>query len=102
MNQTFFINMRGSAILDAICLWTLPFAGILLILNNSMWTYFGLVGGGMYLYFVGHTISSYFTMQRHGIRICISKKFKLKYLILILWGLIAFATIIMAVVKLNL
>ena len=102
MDQTFFIDMRGSAIWDAICLWTLPFTGILLILNNSMWTYFGLVGGGMYLYFVGRTISSYLSMQRHGIYICISKKLKLKYLILLLWGLIAFATIIMALGKLNL
>ena len=102
VDQTFFLDMRGSAIWDAITLWTLPFAGILLILNNTLWIYFGLIGGGMYLYFVGRSIASHLTMQRHGIKIGTSKKLKLKYLILSLWGLIAIITIIFAVATLNL
>ena len=64
VDPTFFADMRGEAIWDAITLWTLPFAGILLILNNTLWTYFGLVGGGMYLYFVGRNIASHLIMQR--------------------------------------
>ena len=102
LNHTFFANMRGEAIWDAISLWTLPVAGILLILNNTLWTYFGLVGGGMYLYFVGRNIASHLIMQRHGIKIGTTKKLKLKYLILALWGLIAIITIILAVVTLTL
>ena len=101
LNQTFFANMRGEAIWDAISLWTLPVAGILLILNNKLWIYFGLIGGGMYLYFVGRNIASQLTMQRHGIKIGTTKKLKLKYLILSLWGLIAIITIILAVVTLT-
>lgn len=31
-------------------------AGVLLILNNGVWAYFGLVGGGMYVYFAGRAI----------------------------------------------
>ena len=68
LNQTYFLDMRGSAIWDALSLWTLPIAGILLILNNSLWAYFGLIGGGMYLYFVGRSIVSHLTMQRHGVK----------------------------------
>ena len=101
MDKTFFLDMRGSAVWDAISLWTLPFAGILLIINNSLWTYFGLVGGGMYIYFVGHTIASHLTMQHHGINIGRAKKLRVKNMILILWGLIAIVTIIMALLELT-
>jgi len=101
VNPTFFTDMRGAAIWDTISLWTLPFAGILLLLNNSLWPYFGLTGGGMYLYFVGRGITSNLTMQRHRINIGTSKKLKMKYMILTLWGFIAFVTIIMAVIALN-
>ena len=102
VDPTFFADMRGEAIWDAISLWTLPFAGILLVLNNNLWTYFGLIGGGMYLYFVGRRIASHVSMQRHGIHIGKSKKLKVKYLILTLWGLVALVTIIMALATLTL
>jgi len=102
VDQTFFVDMRGSAIWDAITLWTLPVAGILLILNNTLWIYFGLVGGGMYIYFVGRSIASHLTMQHHGIKIGTSKKLKVKYMVLSLWGLIAIITIIIALATLTL
>lgn len=96
---TFFADMCGAAIWDTISLWTSPFAGILLLLNDSLWPYFGLTGG-MYLYFVGRGITSNLTMQRHRINIGLSEKLKVKYMILTLWGFIAFVTIIMAVIAL--
>ena len=102
VDPTFFADMRGEAIWGALILWTLPIAGILLIINNTLWTYFGLIGGGMYLYFVGRGIASHLTMQRHRINIGRSKKLKVKYMILTLWGLIALVTIIMAVATLTL
>ena len=95
VNPTFFADMRGQAIWDAISLWTLPVAGVLLIINNALWTYFGLVGSGIYLYFVGRGISSRLIMQRHGINIGRSN-FKVN-LFLTLWGIIAIVTIIMAI-----
>ena len=51
--------MRGEAIWDSVTLWTLPLAGVLLLLNNPLWVYFGLVGGGMYLYFAGRGLSRF-------------------------------------------
>jgi len=56
----------------------------------------------MYLYFVGRGIASSLTMQRHGIKIGRSKKLKVKYMILTLWGFIAIVTIIMAIATLTL
>ena len=101
MDPTFFADHRGGAIWDALSLWILPVAGILLILNNQLWPYFGLVGGGMYLYFTGRGIITRLTLQRQGIQIGRSRTLKLNYLILTLWGLIAIVTIIMAVATLT-
>ena len=97
VDTTFYADVRGEAIWDTMILWTLPVAGILLILNNSMWAYFGLVGGGSYLYFAGRGIVVRLLMQRRGIRIGAPGTLKLFYVFLTLWGVIAVVTIVMAV-----
>lgn len=102
VDPTFFVDGRGEAIWDALILWTLPMAGILLILNSPWWPYFGLVGGGMYLYFAGRGISVRLVMQRRGIHIGRSETVNLFNAVLILWGLIALVTIIMAIVAMPL
>ena len=102
VDKSFFLDMRGGAIWDTLVLWTLPISGILLILNNSLWTYFGLIGGGMYLYFVGRTIASNLKLHRNGINIGKSKKLKVKLMILTFWGLVAIITIILALMELSL
>ncbi len=102
VDPTFFVDGRGEAIWDALILWLLPVAGVLLLFDNPVWAYFGLVGGGMYLYFAGRLLIVRRLMQRHGIRIGKPETVKLYNGILILWGLIAVVTIIMAVAALPL
>ena len=102
VDSTFYADVRGEAIWDTMILWTLPVAGILLILNNALWAYFGLVGGGIYLYLAGRGIVVRLAMQRRGIRIGAPGTLKLFYVFLTLWGLIAVVTIIMAVMALPL
>lgn len=102
VDPTYFVDGRGEAIWDALILWTLPAAGILLIINNPWWVYFGLVGGGMYLYFAGRMLVVRLAMQRHGIRIGKPETVKLYNAVLILWGLLAVVTIIMALAALPL
>ena len=101
VDSTFYADVRGEAIWDAMILWTLPVAGILLILNNTLWAYFGLVGGGMYLYLAGRGIAVRLVMQRRGIRIGKPGTLKLFYVFLAIWGLIAVVTIIMAAAALR-
>ena len=69
VDPTFHADVRGEAYWDTAVLWTLPVAGVLLLLNNSAWSYFGLVGSGMTLYFAGRGIVTRKVMQRRGIRI---------------------------------
>ena len=102
VDPTFFVDGRGEAIWDALILWTLPVAGILLISNRPWWVYFGLVGGGMYLYFAGRMLVVRLAMQRHSIRVGKPETVKLYNAVLILWGLIAVVTIIMALAALPL
>ena len=102
VDPAFYADVRGEAIWDMVILWVLPVAGILLILNSPWWVYFGLVGGGMYLYFAGRGIVVRVVMQRRGIRIGKPGTVKLFNVVLTLWGLIAVVTIIMAVVALPL
>ena len=97
VDPAFFADVRGEAFWDTVILWTLPVAGVLLILNSSLWPYFGLVGGGMYLYFAGRGIVVRKEMQRRGIRIGTDDALKVAYVFLTLWGLAAVITIVMAI-----
>ncbi len=97
VDPTFYADVQGEAFWDTVTLWILPVAGIQLIFNSPWWAYFGLVGGGMYLYFAGRGIAVRLVMQRRKIRIGKPETLKVVYVFLTLWGLIAIITIIMAV-----
>ena len=97
VDPAFWADVRGEVVWDTIILWILPLAGILLLLDNSLWAYFGLIGGGMYLYFAGRGILTRLVLQRRGIRIGKPGTLKTYYVMLVIWGLIALVTIIMAV-----
>jgi len=102
VDATFFADVRGEAYWDSAILWTLPVAGVLLVLNSPVWVYFGLVGGGMYLYFAGRGIVVRRMMQRRGIRIGTPETLKVIYSFLALWGLAAVITIVLAIAALPL
>lgn len=102
VDPTYYADARGEAIWDTTITWVLPVAGILLIVDSPFWAYFGLVGGGIYLYFAGRGILSRLAMQRRGIRIGKPKSVGAAYVFLFLWGVIAVVTIIMAVSALPL
>ena len=100
VDPTFFVDARAEAAWDSLILWTLPVAGILLIFDNPVWVYFGLVGGGMYLYFAGRGIIVRQAMRRRGIRTGSRETLKLYYVFLTVWALIAVVTIVLAVAAL--
>jgi hypothetical protein len=100
VDPTFYADVRGEAFWDTAILWTLPVAGVLLALNSPVWAYFGLVGGGMYLYFAGRGIVVRRLMGRRGIRIGTPETLKVAYVFLTLWGLAAVITIVMAIAAL--
>jgi hypothetical protein len=100
VDPTFYADVRGEAYWDTATLWTLPAAGLLLVLGSPMWAYLGLIGGGIYLYFAGRGIFVRKVMQRRNIRIGNPEALKMIYVFLTLWGLVAVFTIVLAIVSL--
>lgn len=97
VEPTFWADVRGEAAWDAATLWTLVVAGALLVADHSTWPYFGLVGGGMFLYFAGRGIVTRIAMQRRGLRIGSPQSVRTGLFALAVWGGMALATIAAAV-----
>jgi len=97
VDPAFYADVRGEAKWDSLTLWTLPFAGILIILNNPLWIYFGMVGGSMYLYFAGRALFTRLEFKRKGIRSGKPEQLNMFFIFITLWGLIGLATIIKTV-----
>lgn len=96
VEPTYWADIRGEAPWDALTLWTLVVAGVLLILDSPTWAYFGLVGGGMYVYFAGRGVLTRMVMQRRGLQIGAPKNVQLGFTMLVVWGLMGLITIVAA------
>lgn len=101
VDPAFFTDIRGEAIWDSVILWILPAAGILFLLDNTWWPYFGLVGGGIFLYFAGRGILVRLVMRSRGIRIGKPESLKMVYTFLTIWGLVAIVAIFLAAADLQ-
>ncbi|MBT8241457.1 MAG: hypothetical protein KJN63_09545 [Acidimicrobiia bacterium] len=97
VEPAFWADVRGEAIWDTFTLWTMVVAGVLLTVDSSAWPYFGLVGGGMYLYFGGRGIMTRTIMQRQGLRIGAPENVRLGFAFSAIWAVMALVTIIAAV-----
>ncbi len=94
VEPAYFADIRGEALWDTLTLWTMLVAGVLLLLGESAWAYFGLVGGGMYVYFAGRGIFTRVALQHRGHRIGSAQNIRMGFTLLAIWGVMALATII--------
>lgn len=101
VEPAYWADIRGEASWDFFTLWTMLAGGILLIVAEPAWAYFGLVGGGVYVYFAGRGIFTRVAMQRRGLRIGTPLNLRLGYGLLTVWGVMALITIIAAVMALS-
>jgi hypothetical protein len=101
VEPAFFADARGEALWDTLTLWTMPVAGVLLLADHAAWTYFGLVGGGMYLYFAGRGLFTRMALQRQGLAIGTTQNVRLGLTFLVIWGAMAVLTIFAATVSLT-
>jgi hypothetical protein len=100
VEPVYHADIRGEALWDTLALWTMVVAGVLLVAGNEAWAYFGLVGGGMYLYFAGRGIVTRAAMQRRGFRIGTAQNVSAAYLLLSVMAVMAVITIAAAVIAL--
>lgn len=92
----YWADGQGEALWDFLTLWTLVVAGVLLLLDHEAWPYFGLVAGGIYVYFAGRGILTRLQMQRSGFRIGDPSNVRLGLIMLAVWGIVGLITIITA------
>lgn len=101
VEPTFWADAKAEARWDMFTLWTMVVAGVLLIGNHRAWPYFGLTGGGMYLYFAGRGILARRFIQRAGLRVGAPRSVTTGLVFLALWGAMAAVTIGLAVDELR-
>jgi hypothetical protein len=101
VEPAFWADMRGEALWDIFTLWAMVVAGVLLIADVGAWAYFGLVGGGMYLYFGGRGILVRRAMASSGLRIGAPQSVRVGLIFCAVWAIMAIITIIAAIVSLE-
>jgi hypothetical protein len=97
VGPTFYADARGEAFWDAAVLWTLPAAGVLMLLKSHLWVWFGLIGGPMYLYFAGRGIVVRLSLKKRSIRIGSNQTVATALIFLALWGASAAVTIALGI-----
>ena len=97
VDPAFWADVRAEALWDTFTLWTMVVAGVLLIADVDAWAYFGLVGGGMYVYFGGRGIFARAALARRGLRIGSRENVRLGYVFSAVWAVMALVTIAAAV-----
>lgn len=100
VEPAFYADVRAEAMWDALTLWTLLAAGILLIVDAAAWPYFGIAGGATYVYFAGRGVATRREMQRRGLRAGTAGNVKTAFIILPLWGIAGLVTLVAGVVAL--
>jgi hypothetical protein len=101
VEPVYWADIRGEALWDSLTLWTLVVAGVLLLLDNEAWVYFGLFGGGAYVYFAGRGIVTRLEMIRSGFRVGDPKNVRLGLVMLGVWGIVGLVTAVVAINTLS-
>ncbi|KPK10365.1 MAG: hypothetical protein AMJ68_09415 [Acidithiobacillales bacterium SG8_45] len=102
MDETLYIiEARALGLNDLLLAWTLPLSGLLMLLNNPLWPYLGLVGGGIYLYFSGMVILSRIYLGKAGKKIGSPSNIKAVYVFGAVWAIAATTMIAMSFNKLS-
>jgi len=101
VEPVYFADVRGEARWDTLVLWIMVVAGLLMIVDGGAWPYFGLVGGGMFIYFAGRGVVTRREMQRRGYRIGATRNVTTAYALSTVWGLMGGITVAVAIAELS-
>jgi hypothetical protein len=62
-------DTAGTAMWDLVSMWTLPAAGLLMLMNNSWWPHLALIGGAIYIDTGGRQAIKLIGYRREGVRV---------------------------------
>lgn len=91
----------GTARWDVLSLWTVPVAGVLMLMDHSWWPYLALIGGGVFVDAGGREAVKLLGLRGHGVRVGARSDFRLAmgvFTLLAMVGGIAIATALAEVV----
>ena len=91
------IERFSMGIMDILLLWTLPAAGLLMVLQNPYWMIIALISGGIYIYFPGEFILTRIILKKHGLKIGSDSAVKTAYIFGIIWMIFGFIMIYLSV-----
>ena len=100
VDAVYWADLRGEARWDAITLWTLPLAGLLLIVGHQAWAWLGLFAAGMYVYFAGRGVLARLELQGRAVRIGEPRDVRVAMGVLVVWGVAGLITAVAATVSL--
>lgn len=92
----FYADVRGEAIWDAFTLWTLPLAGILLLVDSSAWPAWGLIAGSVYIYFGGRGVLARRELAKRKLRAGSASELRAAFVMLPVWAIAGLITVIAA------
>jgi len=92
VDAVFWADGRGEALWDALTLWTLPLAGVLLIGGHDAWAWLGLFAAGMYVYFAGRGILARLELRNRGHRVGDPAGVRVAMIALMTWGMAGLIT----------
>ena len=101
VEPVFAADLEAEARWDAVILWPMIVAGVLLAIDHEAWPYFGLVGAGSYLYFAGRGVAARLIMQARGFRIGTPSDITIALIALTVWGVMAASVMVAAIVELE-
>lgn len=101
VEPVFWADGRGEARWDALTLWPLLVAGVLLVIGNANWPQWGLIGGGIYTYFGGRGILARLEMRKRGHTIGSAQDVRVAMAALALWGIAGLITCVLALAELT-
>jgi hypothetical protein len=100
VEPAYWADIRGEAAWDALTLWTMPVAGVLLAVDGAAWPHFGLVAGASYAYFGGRGIFTRLSLLGGGFRVGEGASVRIGLVALGVWGVVGVITIVAAAVAL--
>ncbi len=101
VEPAFYADARGEALWDALTLWTMVVAGLLLAADRPSWAYFGLAGGATYVYFAGRGIMARRESTRRGLRVAAPGALRGIYAALAIWGLMGAISVAASIAALE-
>lgn len=101
VEPAYWADIRGEALTDIFTLWTMVAAAVLLMTDHAAWPYFGLIGGGTYVYFGVRGILTRLEMKRREVRIGDPASVNVGLAALAVWGLMGLCVAIAAVLSLS-